>query len=450
MIFDRFLPRLAAEKRDQALLFGVMLVIASGNTGLQSVLPAIGRSMGVPDPLVATAFSFSAFLWAIAAPFWARRINRLGARRMVLTGLAGFIAATALCAISLTAGLLGWLAGGVAFAGFIAGRALYGGFGSAAPPAAQAQIVMQTPRQDRVKALSLLASAFGLGTILGPAFAPFFLLPGVGLAGPLYVFALIGAGMWALVWKMLSDFRGTGVRAVGTGAVGTGAVGTGAVGARVVAAAEPSLGGEPDDARISSVEDEGKDISIRWRDPRIWPWMLCGLVAGHAQTIVGQTIAFLLIDRLAVAPAQAQPLIGIVLMAGAASALLAQWGVIPRLDMQPRSVVLWGGVLAAIGCAGVGLAPGLHAIGVSFAVASLGFGFLRPGFTAGAALAVEESEQGSVAGRVTSVNGLVFMVGPAAGILMYEVWRPLPYLACAAALLLMAAYCLRRLSPAAS
>lgn len=42
--------------------------------------------------------------------------------------------------------------------------------------------------------------------------------------------------------------------------------------------------------------------------------------------IVNQTMAFLAVDRLAMAPTQAQPLIGLVLTAGAGAALLAQCG----------------------------------------------------------------------------------------------------------------------------
>ena len=49
-----------------ALLFMVMLTIAAGNTALQSVLPALGRSLGVADSAVAAAFSVSALLWVIA------------------------------------------------------------------------------------------------------------------------------------------------------------------------------------------------------------------------------------------------------------------------------------------------------------------------------------------------------------------------------------------------
>src|SRR3546814_9693274 len=60
----------------------VMLTIAAGNTALQSVLPALGRSLGVADINVAAAFSASALLWVIAAPFWAKRSDRHGRRAM--------------------------------------------------------------------------------------------------------------------------------------------------------------------------------------------------------------------------------------------------------------------------------------------------------------------------------------------------------------------------------
>ena len=56
------MKRQARIDRDFALLFTVMLTIAAGNTALQSVLPALGRSLRVPDSAVAAAFSVSALL----------------------------------------------------------------------------------------------------------------------------------------------------------------------------------------------------------------------------------------------------------------------------------------------------------------------------------------------------------------------------------------------------
>ena len=75
-----------------AIIFGVSLVTAMGNTGMISVLPAIGRSIGIPDPMVAAIFSLSALLWAFSSPFWARASDRYGRKPLMLIGLSGFMA----------------------------------------------------------------------------------------------------------------------------------------------------------------------------------------------------------------------------------------------------------------------------------------------------------------------------------------------------------------------
>jgi hypothetical protein len=153
---------------------------------------------------------------------------------------------------------------------------------------------------------------------------------------------------------------------------------------------------------------------------------------------VAQAIAFLAIDRLKLDPATvlSQQTIGIVLTAGAAAALLVQWGVIPQLNMKPRALVLVGLLLAAVGCALTSVADSLYGLSMAFAVACAGFGFARPGWTAGASLAVGSELQGAVA----AVNGIVFVIGPSLGVVLYEVWRPLPYLVTAFACTLLAAY----------
>ena len=59
-----------------ALIFVVSMAMAVGNLGLVSVMPAIGRAIGISDHLVAAIFSLSALLWAISAPYWARVSDR--------------------------------------------------------------------------------------------------------------------------------------------------------------------------------------------------------------------------------------------------------------------------------------------------------------------------------------------------------------------------------------
>ncbi len=418
------------------LLFLVMLTIAAGNTALQSVLPALGRSLGVADSAVALAFSASALVWVIAAPIWARRSDHQGRRAMILLGLGGFATSLTLCGTFLLAGINGWLSGTAAFVCFIAGRLIYGSFGAAAPPAVQALVAGETTREQRTEALTLLASAFGLGTILGPAIAPFLILGHagrveVGLSGPAFVFAVFGVAVWLTVRARLPDDR--------PGPLGE---------THGTTSGYPSIGGAPTDATVTAATQRGSE-HVAYSDRRIRTWMVVGLVMGHAQAMTGQAIGFLVIDRLALAPAQALQPTALILMMGAGAALLAQWGVIPRLRLRPRQLVLTGLALAAAGTALTGLATSLYGIACAYALASLGFGFVRPGFTAGSSLAVGPAAQGSVAGKVTSVNGASFVLGPSIGVGLYELSHPLPYLVAGAACALLAAYGSRALSPSA-
>lgn len=410
-----------------ALLFMVMLVIGAGNTALQSVLPALGRSIGVPDSAIAAAFSVSAAVWVFAAPVWARRSDHQGRRRMVLIGLTGFMGSIALCGVVLTLGIHNVLGPLATMACFIAARLLYGYFGAAAPPAAQAMVALGTSRADRLRALSLFGSAFGLGTIIGPALAPFFILPVVGLAGPCFVFAAIAGAVLVVAWHRLpldsGDPHGT----------------------RGAAQSYPGIGATPTGAAVTAATATGGGM-VALRDPRIWPWMAIGLAMGHAQAMTGQAIGFLVIDRLGMPLMEAQRAIGIVLMTGAGAALLVQWGLIPLLGWSARTLVLVGSPIAALGCALIAGADSLYAIAMAFALTSLGFGFVRPGYTAGASLAVGAADQGAVAGKVTSVNGAAFVLGPSIGVAMYELSSPLPYLVAAAAMLLVTLYAARQIT----
>jgi len=408
-------------RRDFGLLFTVLLVVAAGNTALQSVLPAIGREIRIPDMLIAVIFSFSALLWTASAPFWARQSDLRGRKRLMQVGMAGFGVSTLLCAFVILGGLKGLLVPVATFALFAAARSLFGIFGSASNPAAQAYVAGRTSEAERTNGLATLSSAFGLGTILGPAVAPLFILPWVTFAGPLFAFALLSFAVLVAITKYLPD-DAPGPRA-GSGA----------------AAAMPSLGSANTGAHVTAAQ-RGRGPRISWRDPRVKPFMIYGFFSGSIQAATGQALGFLIIDRLSQSPAEAQPLISITFMAGAAATLLAQWGLIRMLHMTPGTLMRWGAALAAAGTLGIAVAPSFHALVVAYALSSLGYGFARPGFTAGASLMVGEKDQGSVAGAITAVNGSCFIFAPAVGIGLYELNPPVPYLLGAVGLAALVAY----------
>jgi MFS family permease len=382
-------------------------------------MPAIGREIGISDFWVTVSYTWSAILWVTLAPLWARQSDKHGRKALTLLGVGGFIASMVLCGVVLFAGLNGLLAGGVTFIAFGLFRAIYGSLGSATPSATQAYLASRTRRSARVDALSALSSSFSLGTIVGPALAPLFVLPMVGLAGPLFAFALVGIIVFtAISLGLPDDTKPRHGRRSGHGA----------------AMSYPSLASAPTGASvIAATRPKGRPL--KWNDLRIRQWIMAGVVSGHAQAATLACIGFFVIDRLHLEPHGSEKAISIVMMAGAAGTLAAQWGLIPRLRLGPRSLIMWGSLIAAVGM-GVTMAAGdLYGIVLGFGISSLGFGFTRPGFTAGASLAVPLADQGGVAGVVTAANGSCYVLAPGLGMLLYAADPHWPFVAGMALLL---------------
>ena len=377
-----------------AILFAVSLIAAAGNMGLQSVLPAIGREFGLRDTLVSAAFAISALMWTLTSPYWARLSDRLGRKKVIMIGLTGFVASIGGFGLATTAGLQLWLAPLAAFALMAVARTIYGVFGSASPIAAQAYVADRTTPEQRTQSMSLLASGQGLGTVIGPTLAPFFILPFVGLAGPMYAFALLGAVVLWVVWRRLPS--GEVVR-------------------------QPAPGRHQEDA--------GKGL---WKDPRVRDYLLYGLLVTGAQAVNISVLGFHVIDEMAATGAsvrEAQPFIGIAMFGGAVATLMAQWGLIPLLRLQAADLMRWGAGLALAGNVMTIAAPGYYGVVTGYAVISLGIGFARPGFTAGSSLSVEPHEQGAVAGLMMSLAGLSFLGPPVIGVALYELAEPAPFVA---------------------
>ncbi|MBX3482784.1 MFS transporter [Phenylobacterium sp.] len=386
-------PTPAIPRRSFTIIFAVSAATAMGNTGLISVLPAIGRSVGIPDFMVSGIFSLSALLWAFSSPYWARSSDRHGRKPLMMLGLAGFTISMALCGLVVSAGLAHLWPPMVIFGLFLLARSLFGLFGAASNPATQAYVAERTPPEGRTQAMASLAGAFGLGTVIGPFLAPLFVYPMIGLAGPLYSFSLIALVMLFVVWRYLPD--------------------------RPVAP-------EAQRPRKPVVGGAAKEKAM-WRDPRITPFLVYGFIVATCQTAQAQSLGFLIIDKLHMSPAQAQYFIAIAMMFGAVAGLLAQWGLIRMFEMTPRQLLRWGVGVAALGNLIVALSPGYYGVVAGYAVSALGFGFARPGFTAGSSIAVGIEEQARVAGAIAAVNGINVIFAPAF-VLLYERYGPLPFL----------------------
>jgi MFS family permease len=403
-------PESRIDRRAFAILFAVSVATALGNTGMLSVLPTIGRQIGIPDAMVAAIFSLSAVLWAISSPFWARQSDLRGRKPLILLGLGGFCLSMTLCAFVVSAGLHHLAPPMVIFVLFLLARALFGLFGSAANPATQAYMAERTSREERTQTMATLAGAFGLGTVVGPLMAPLFVLPGVGLAGPMFAFAALAGAMMIVVQRGLPETF------------------------------KPNRGETPPRRRMAfSLKGDGANL---WKDPRLKPFLIFGFLVASCQTAQTQTLGFLIIDKLALPPVQAQGFITLAMAAGAVAGLLAQWGFIRMFSMGPRELMRWGVAAAALGNVVVAFAPDYAAVAIGYAIASLGYGFARPGFTAGASLSVGAKDQAGAAGAIAAINGLNVVVAPLFVLLYQQIgWGP--FVLNAVILLAMLVYALR-------
>jgi MFS family permease len=400
-----------AKGRAFAILFAVLLSSAAGNTALQTVLPAIGRQVGIPDVLISSIFSLSALLWGVMSPVWARMSDKRGRKPMVILGMAGFAVSMLGFGFFILMGLKGLMVPLAVFAGAALSRSIFGLVGSASNPAAQAYVADRTAPADRTNALSTMASASGLGTILGPAVAPFLVFPLLTLSGPMFAFAVIAGVVLLLVMRGLPESPDE-------------------IPERAAGDVQGEKGARKPRARV------------RWNDRRIMPFVVYGFLLASAQTVNQQTLGFMVIDKLQISPAKAAAFAGVAMMAGAVASLLAQWGLIRMLRLTPRQLLWLGAGCAALGNLIVAFSPDYHTLVVGFALCSLGYGFARPGFTAGASLSVGHEEQGAVAGAISAINGASVIIAPVLGVALYKWAHPSPYLMNVAVLAGLVAYAL--------
>ena len=399
----------ASRRRDFAIVFAVMMAVAAGNSGLQSVLPAIGREIKIPDPLVAGIFSLSALLWTLSAPIWARASDKRGRKPLIALGLGGFVVSMTGCAVVVLAGLHHLIGPMLVFIGFAGMRSLFGLIGSASNPAGQAYVADRTTKEERTDALATLAGAFGVGTVLGPAIAPYFVLPGVSFSGPMFAFAVAALVCLVVVLRLLPP-------------------------------SEIPAHGQFE--REGAKPKPGILNFGLWMDPRVSPFLLYGFMVGSAQAVNGYTLGFLVIDKVHMPPVQAQGFIQVAMMGGAVAGLMAQWGLIRIFHMKPRNLLLWGAGLAGIGNLFITFAPSYGAVVTAYALTSIGFGFSRPGFSAGASLAASQGEQGQVAGAITAVNGSCIIITPILGVWLYDHLHWAPFAINTVVLLSMLAFAL--------
>ncbi len=372
-----------SHRRAFVLLFVCLISVGMGQSLMFAVLPPVARNMGLSELQVGAIFAVSAVLWVLASPVWGRRSDAWGRRPVIITGLCGYSASMVAFGICVQAGMSGWLALLPAYALMIASRAIFGLFGSATVPAAQAYIADRTAPADRAARLTVLGAAFGLGVTLGPGLVSL-LLP-LGFVAPFYAVSLLGLLSAIAVGVWLPE-------------------------------------------RVTPREHRQVPARVRALDPRVRPFLLVGIIMGISQASTMQTAGFYAIDVLGMSVAESARSVGLALMGTAGCAMFAQLVVVRRLRPLPRTMM------------GAGAACGLVAFtmlvfGNSYpmmvsALMMLGFtfGMTQPGAVAGASLSVGMDQQGAVTGLMNTTGAIGVIFAPFVGMPLYQLMPQAPYM----------------------
>jgi EmrB/QacA subfamily drug resistance transporter len=147
-----------ASTQQLALISAILAstIAAVDSTAVNVALPAIGRDLG--GGFAAQQWVANAYLLTLSALILlaGSLTDRLGERRVFLTGVSGFGIGSALCALSPTIGVL------------IVARALQGVSGAMLTPSALAIIVSVFPKEERGAAIGKWTAWGGIGILIGP------------------------------------------------------------------------------------------------------------------------------------------------------------------------------------------------------------------------------------------------------------------------------------------
>ncbi|HWI52555.1 MAG TPA: MFS transporter [Symbiobacteriaceae bacterium] len=180
-------------RRALAVLSAVLFLVMTGFSILFPVLPHYARQVGASEAQwgwIVAAYSFMQFLFS---PYWGALSDRVGRKRVLLAGLAGYVATFLALAFAHTLLQV-----------FVV-RALSGALTAATLPTAMAYVGDNTTKEERAKGMGVLGAAMGLGVIFGPMIGAF--LSHISLATPFLASAGSGAVTFLLALTFLPESR---------------------------------------------------------------------------------------------------------------------------------------------------------------------------------------------------------------------------------------------------
>lgn len=347
--------------RDARLLtlLGILFLVMVGFGIVIPTLPFLARDLGAS----ATSLGVMTSLYALAqfafAPYWGSLSDRIGRRKLLITGMAGF-------SLSFL-----WMGTAGSFLILCISRVLGGLLSSATMPVAQAFAADVTPPEERGRVMGLMGAAMGVGFIFGPVIGGF-LIP-FGYRVPFFAGGGLGAATVLAALLVLPEPQKTA----------------------------PGAGKPARQSRLANT-------LVALRSP-IAAYFWLALVLSFANSSMFSMLAFYLADRYGAGAQATGAAFGLLGLSSAViQALLV--GPVTRWAGEDRVILLSLG-LGAVGFLVMAIAAQLWVAFLAIIVATGGTALGRPAITA-AASRQTPLPQGITMGLQTSFDSLGRIVGP--------------------------------------
>ena len=325
-------------------------------------------------------------MWVVFCPWWGRRSDELGRKRVIIIGLAGYGLGAVLFALFTQAGLDGVFSSAtLVWLLLVGSRMIVGGMYAAASPAAQAYIADVNRGRQRVSAMGILSASNGLGGMLGPALGAVVVSLGMSMVAPIFVSSLMPLIGMLLIWWLLPSIR-------------------------------------------SPLKEGERPPVLTVLDARLLPLMVIGFCVMLVPAVVPYTLGFLVQDRFGLDALETTRQTGLAVTVSGVALFFAQMVLVQVLRLPPLKLLRLGMPLVLASLLLLIEVTGPTQVMLSMVLLGLGVGMAFPAYRSAVTFAVEPHEQGAAAGLASAMPGYSYIVGPALGTALYGLAPFLPFL----------------------
>ncbi|MBT5239501.1 MAG: MFS transporter [Rhodospirillaceae bacterium] len=367
--------------RVSATLFYAVMIMVVGQAFLFTILPPIGRQVGMADYQIGLVMSVHGLFMLFTGPMWGAASETWGRRRVMIIGSFAFVISVVMFGLIVDAAISGLVSGMAVLWMLVGSRALFALGAGAVTPSAMALAADMSSREMRLRAISMLTAATSTGAILGPSVSAFF--TGFGLSAPFYIIAV--TGLFAAIFARLY---------------------------------------------LPKTRASSSAAAIRYRHLLKGPILRISISAvcfmcGTYGTF--SIIGFFVQDRFALEPVPAAQAMGLGLMCAAASNVFIQAFVLRRINRSAKTLIVIGVCVTILSIGLIWNSTTQWMFILAMMCNGLGQGFSMPAINTSLSLAAGPDAQGRLAGISTSTQAIAFLIAPASAAALYQSINWLPF-----------------------